>query len=185
MALAHAILAALMDCPCSGYDLRKRFESSVGFFWQASFQQIYRELDKLAEQGLVQSEAITQQARPDKKLFAVTESGQALLQAWLQEPCELPPLRDALLVKMFAGFLVPRETMLAQLQAHRQLHQERLAVYQQIQQQSFSQPSDLPEPALYRYLTLRNGMRLEAEWLNWCDEAMDLLAQSKNVSTTN
>ncbi len=66
MALAHAILAALLDCPCSGYDLRKRFEGSVGFFWQASFQQIYRELGKLEELGWVESEAIVQQGRPDK-----------------------------------------------------------------------------------------------------------------------
>jgi hypothetical protein len=41
-----------------GYDIRKRFEGSVGFFWQANFQQIYRELGKLEEQGLVRSEAI-------------------------------------------------------------------------------------------------------------------------------
>ena len=52
MALAHAILATLMDCPCSGYDLRKRFEGSVGFFWQASFQQIYRELGQARRAGV-------------------------------------------------------------------------------------------------------------------------------------
>jgi DNA-binding PadR family transcriptional regulator len=179
MALAHAILATLMDCPCSGYDLRKRFEGSVGFFWQASFQQIYRELGKLEEQGLVQSEAIVQQARPDKKMFAVTKAGEALLQDWVRVSCEMPPLRDELLVKMFAGFMVPRATMLAQLREHRSLHQERLALYRQIQQSAFAQPAQLPESELFRYLTLRNGIRLETEWLNWCEEALGLLEASK------
>jgi DNA-binding PadR family transcriptional regulator len=175
MALAHAILATLMDCPCSGYDLRKYFESSVGFFWQASFQQIYRELGKLEEQGLVKSEAHVQQGRPDKKVFAVTGDGEAFLQEWIQTPCEMSPLRDDLLVKMFAGFVVPRETILVELKNHRSLHQERLAVYQQIQQSTFANLGSLPEKDLFRYLTLRSGIRFEMEWLAWCEEAIALL----------
>lgn len=179
MALAHAILATLMDRSCSGYDLRKRFEGSVGFFWQASFQQIYRELGKLEEQGLVESEAIAQQSRPDKKVFAVTRDGEAFLQAWIQAPCEMAPLRDELLVKMFAGFVVPRETILKELNAHRSLHQERLATYQQIQQNAFTNPANLSEKELFRYLTLRNGIRFETEWLAWCEEAIATLTVNR------
>jgi DNA-binding PadR family transcriptional regulator len=175
MALAHAILAALMDCPCSGYDLRKRFEGSVGFFWQASFQQIYRELGKLEEQGLVESEAVSQQGRPDKKVFVVTVAGEAFLQAWIQTPCEMAPVRDELLVKMFAGFTVPKEAILMELKAHRALHQERLAVYQQIQQTTFANPDNLSEAEQFRYLTLRNGIQFEMGWLAWCEEAIAIL----------
>jgi DNA-binding PadR family transcriptional regulator len=178
MALAHAILATLMDYPSSGYDLRKSFEGSVGFFWQASFQQIYRELGKLEEQGLVQSEAIAQQGRPDKKVFAVTRDGEAFLQAWIQTPCEMAPLRDDLLVKMFAGFVVPRETILTQIREHRALHQERLAVYQQIQQNAFANPGNLSEKDRFRYLTLRNGIQFEIGWLAWCEEAIAILSQN-------
>ena len=127
---------------------------------------------------MVQSEAIVQQARPDKKVFAVTEVGQTFLRDWIQVSCEMPPLRDELLVKMFAGFMVPRATMLAQLREHRSLHQARLALYQQIQQSAFAQPDKLPESELFRYLTLRNGIRLETEWLNWCEEALGLLETS-------
>jgi DNA-binding PadR family transcriptional regulator len=179
MALAHAILATLMDCPCSGYDLRKRFEGSVGFFWQASFQQIYRELGKLEEQGLVQSEGIAQQGRPDKKMFSVTAAGEGFLQSWIQQPCEIAPLRDDLLVKMFAGFVAPRETILLELNAHRRLHQERLAVYQQIKQNAFANPANLSEKDLFRYLTLCNGIQFEIGWLAWCEEAITLLGTSK------
>ncbi|MEM9452201.1 MAG: PadR family transcriptional regulator [Cyanobacteria bacterium P01_E01_bin.6] len=175
MALAHAILAALMDCPCSGYDLRKRFEGSVGFFWQASFQQIYRELGKLENQELVKSEAIAQQGRPDKKVFAVTQDGEAFLQAWIQEPCDMAPVRDALLVKMFAGFVVSTETMIQELKEHQLLHQERLAVYQQIQQNAFVEPAQLSEKDRFQYLTLRNGIHYETGWLAWCEEAIATL----------
>jgi DNA-binding PadR family transcriptional regulator len=177
MALAHAILATLMDCPSSGYDLRKRFEASVGFFWQASFQQIYRELGKLEEQGLVQSQAIAQQGRPDKKIFAVTDDGEAFLQAWIQTPCEMAPLRDDLLVKMFAGFTVPREAMLLELREHESQHQERLTVYRKIQQNSFANPANLSEKELFRYMTLRSGIQFETGWIAWCQEAIAMLGE--------
>ncbi|MBW4478584.1 MAG: PadR family transcriptional regulator [Tolypothrix brevis GSE-NOS-MK-07-07A] len=176
MALAHAILATLLDCPCSGYDLRKRFEASVGFFWQASFQQIYRELAKLEEQGLVQSQAIAQQGRPDKKMYAITRDGEGFLQEWIQTPCEMPPLRDELLVKIFAGFIVSKETVLMELENHQVQHQERLVVYRQIQQNFYANPENLSEKELFRYLTLRSGIRFETEWLAWCEEAIAVLS---------
>jgi DNA-binding PadR family transcriptional regulator len=185
MALAHAILAALLDCPCSGYDLRKRFEGSVGFFWQASFQQIYRELGKLEEQGWVESEAIVQQGRPDKKVYAVTAVGETVLQDWIQEPCEMAPLRDELLVKMFAGAVVPRAVMLKQLREHRQQHQERLAVYEQIQSNAFADLTVLSEQAQFQYLTLRNGIGFEQAWLAWCEEAIGLLEVESRESSFN
>ncbi len=181
MALTHAILATLLDRPCSGYDLRKQFEGSVGFFWQASFQQIYRELAKLEEKGLVQSEAIVQQGRPDKKVFAVTGDGEAFLQAWMQTSCEMAPIRDELMVKMFAGFMIPREAILMELEEHRCLHQERLAVYQQIQRNAFAVPENLSERELFRYLTLCSGIQYEQGWLKWCEEAIALLTPLQPV----
>lgn len=51
MALSYAILAALFNQPCSGYDLVKRFNKSVECFWSASHQQIYKALAKLEEEA--------------------------------------------------------------------------------------------------------------------------------------
>ncbi|MBD3885359.1 PadR family transcriptional regulator [Phormidium tenue FACHB-886] len=177
MALSHAILATLLNQPCSGYDLRKRFEGSVGFFWQASFQQIYRELSKLEEQGLLSSETIHQQNRPDKKVYQMTEVGKDYLKAWIAEPCSITPSRDDLLVKVFAGYLVPMETFLAELRQHCKQHQERLTVYRQIEQQFFVNPESLPLEEKFRYLTLLNGIRYESEWLAWYEEAIAILSE--------
>ncbi|MCL6435209.1 MAG: PadR family transcriptional regulator [Leptolyngbyaceae cyanobacterium HOT.MB2.61] len=133
MALVHAILAVLVEEPCSGYDLRKRFEGSVGFFWKASFQQIYRELTKLEEQGLLSSQAIQQESRPDKKIYSVTEAGRQYLSKWIAQPSEVNPPKDDLLVKLFAGYLVPQETVLQELEHHRQQHLKQLSIYQTIE----------------------------------------------------
>ena len=56
MALGHSLLAALVNGPASGYDLSKLFDSGMSDFWRASSQQIYAELRKLDEQGLIEGE---------------------------------------------------------------------------------------------------------------------------------
>jgi DNA-binding PadR family transcriptional regulator len=181
MALVHAILAALVAQPCSGYDLRKQFEGSVGFFWKASFQQIYRELTKLEEQGFLAAQAIQQENRPDKKIYSVTEAGKAYLSEWIAEPSTASPIKDDLLVKLFVGYLVPQPTILAELEKHRQQHMEQLSVYQAIVQQYFQHPETFSVEARFQYMTLRNGIRYETEWLAWCDEAIQFLSTESHA----
>lgn len=175
MALAHAILVALLDCPSSGYDLAKRFDGSVGFFWDASHQQIYRELARLETVGAIQSETIQQATRPNKKLYAITAQGQTLLADWMRAPSPLSPLKDDLLVKLFGGYLVEPSLILQELRHHRKLHQTRLVEYQAIEERFFPDIEALSLPQTYQYLTLRNGIQYEQGWLKWCDEALSTL----------
>lgn len=177
MSLAQAILISLADCPKSGYDLAKAFDGSVGFFWEATHQQIYRELTKLENQGWLSGQNIAQAGRPDKKLYSVTELGYTQLREWVAQPCNLPPNKNELLLKIFSGDLVPQPLILQEVQRHRQLHVDQLAIYQSIEQQYFADPQALSPKAKFQYLTLRCGMRLETEWIAWCDEAIATLAQ--------
>lgn len=175
MALAQAILALLYDCPCSGYDLAKQFDSSVGFFWKASHQQIYRELSKLEAQSWVSYETIAQTGKPDKKLYRVTEIGKKQLTDWLNQQSEPMPAKDELLVKIFVGYLASPQTLLLELHRHRQIHQQKLQAYEQLKEQYFSKPTELSLAAKFRYLTLKRGIHDEKSWLTWCDEAIELL----------
>ncbi|WP_392535061.1 PadR family transcriptional regulator [Nostoc sp. C117] len=175
MALAHAILAALVEAPCSGYDLAKRFDGSVGFFWSASHQQIYRELSKLEEQGWISCESIVQAGRPDKKLYKVTDLGKQHLKEWIAKPSEPTPIKDDLLVKIFAGHVADNGTILADLERHQQAHVKKLSTYKDLEQEYFQNPQDLPESAKFQYLTLLNGITYETHWLAWCDRVMELL----------
>ncbi len=177
MALAHALMASLIEEPCSGYDLSKRFGGSVGFFWNASQQQIYRELTKLEVHGWISAEVISQQSRPDKKIFSATEFGRKQLIEWITEPCEPTDLRDDLLVKVFAGYLVPRHILREELRHHRAAHLNKLAVYRDIEQKYFSQSQQLGVKDQFVYMTLRRGIRSETDAVAWCDEAIELLRQ--------
>ncbi len=174
MALSHALLSLLLYKPCSGYDLAKRFDSSVegsvGFFWDASHQQIYRELTRLEEQGWLRSETIHQESRPNKRIYYVTDEGKSAFQAWVAQPIAMSPIKDELLVKVFGGHAVPRATILAELNHHYHQHQQRLAIYRNIEQQFFQNPDALPTDRMFIYLTLRFGISYEQMWLTWYDE---------------
>lgn len=180
MALAHAILSVLVTSPCSGYDLAKKFdqsvEGSVGFFWEASFQQIYRELNRLEEKGWLQAEKVLQENRPDKKIYSVTDLGKQQLCEWIAEAETATSIKDDLLVKLYAGYLVKRETILEKLETQRREHQQKLVIYQEIEKKFFQEPQYLSDELKFNYITLRRGIHYERGWLAWCDEIIAFLS---------
>ncbi|MBF2063111.1 MAG: PadR family transcriptional regulator [Calothrix sp. C42_A2020_038] len=175
MAISHAILAALLDSACSGYDLSKKFAGTVGFFWHATQQQIYRELSKLEEEGYIVAEVVKQEGRPDKKVFSVTETGKEYLRRWILEPSEVSPIKDELLVKVFASCVVPKNKIIKELENHRAQHQDKLKAYRAIAEKYFVDPQTLPLAEKYRYVTLQQGIRYEVEWLKWCEDTIEFL----------
>jgi DNA-binding PadR family transcriptional regulator len=177
MALAYAILTLLVEHPHSGYDITKKFDGSVGFFWKATHQQIYRELAKLETQNWVHSEVIPQAGRPDKRLYALTDLGKQQLLAWLAEATEPMTIKEELLIKLSVGYLASPEQMVQELERHRQIHLDKLAIYRQLEQKHFQNLSAVSEPLKYSYLTLRRGIHYETDYVAWCDEAIALLNQ--------
>jgi hypothetical protein len=85
---------------------------------------------------------------------------------------EIAPIKDDLLVKLYAGHLVPCQTILAKLEAHRRQHQQRLTIYQEIKHQHFKNPQALSKTLKFQYMTLLRGIHYETGWLAWCDEIM-------------
>lgn len=175
MSLSHAILTCLIEAPHSGYDLSKVFSESVSYFWNASQQQIYRELGKLETQGYIISEVIPREGRLDKKIYSITEEGKEYLIEWMKKPSEPDVIREDLLVKIFAGSLVPIKVLIEDVERHRRIHQDKLAKYREIEQEKCANKTELTKAEKLRYLVLRAGIRYESEWINWCDEALEML----------
>src|SRR5687768_10605550 len=86
MALEHALLVSLTERAGSGYELARRFDKSIGYFWSATHQQIYRVLKRMEESGWVDGEAVAQDGKPDKKVYSVNAAGRAELARWIAEP---------------------------------------------------------------------------------------------------
>lgn len=102
MALRDAVLAALLGGESSGYDLAKSFDASVANFWTATPQQLYRELDRLAADGLIEARVVQQERRPTKRIFSLTPAGHAAIMAFTAAPPKPSTFRNELLIKVNA-----------------------------------------------------------------------------------
>ncbi len=51
MSLPHVLLTSLLERPNTGFELARRFDRSMGFFWNATHQQIYRELNNMLKKA--------------------------------------------------------------------------------------------------------------------------------------
>ncbi|MBN9196079.1 MAG: PadR family transcriptional regulator, partial [Microbacterium sp.] len=94
MSLRYALLAILRVGPLSGYDLQKQFSQSVGHVWHAPDSQIYPELRKMETLGLIEGEEQTRGARGTRRVYHVTEAGDASYREWMQSPIDYLRVRD-------------------------------------------------------------------------------------------
>src|SRR5436190_13301845 len=140
MALEHAILVSLSERPASGLDLTRRFDRSLGFFWQATHQQIYRVLARMGADGWVRVKRVAQQGRPDKKVYAVSAAGRRELTRWLAAPTPMEQFRSEVAVKLRGASYGERESLLAQVREQRAEHAARLAHYEQLAARDFPRP---------------------------------------------
>lgn len=171
MSLPHAILTALLERPSSGLELTRRFDRSIGYFWSATHQQIYRELGRLEAEGLIRALPAEQPARGQKKAYEVLPAGRAELARWTSASQDPKPHRDAMLLRLRAAAVVGTEGLAADLRRHRELHERQLAEYREIEQRDFPPGKDGPEDRL-RHLVLRAGIDLETFWTRWLDHAL-------------
>jgi DNA-binding PadR family transcriptional regulator len=179
MALEHAILVALTEHSGSGYELARRFDKSIGYFWSATHQQIYRVLKRMDEAGWVDGEAVAQDGRPDKKVYRVSESGRAELSRWIAEPAEIGVLRGELAVKIRGAAHGDIDALCTEVARHRDTHAERLDLYRLMEKHDFSAPEQLSGTELHQYLVLRGGIRVEEGFTQWCDEVLNALGNSQ------
>src|ERR1700761_7799340 len=139
VALGDAILVCLTERPMTGYELAKTFDSSIGFFWKADHQQIYRELTKLRERGHVQGREVVQSGKPNKLVYTLTAEGKAALRHWAARPSAPPSIKDDMLVRLCALEAIDIEPMRADLMARLEHHRDRLARYERVQAKRFPQ----------------------------------------------
>ena len=176
MSLPHAILTALLERPSSGLELTRRFDKSIGYFWSATHQQIYRELGKLEAEGFIRTLPTEQPARGQKKSYEVLPAGRAELARWTAASQDPKPLRDAMLLRLRASAVVGTAGIEADLRRHLGLHERQLAEYEEIETRDFPPGKDTPQDRL-RHLVLRAGIDLETFWTQWLTHALEEFEQ--------
>lgn len=167
MALDHVLLVALRERGGSGLELARRFERSIGFFWHASHQQIYRTLARMTDDGWLEVADVAQEGRPDRRDYAITPLGERVLADWLAAPTATERFRSELAVKMRAASYGDRAALLAQVAERLGEHRARLHAYRSMAAEQFPDPARLGGAALDRWLVLRGGLLMEEFWIAW------------------
>ncbi|ODU58808.1 MAG: PadR family transcriptional regulator [Comamonadaceae bacterium SCN 68-20] len=181
MSLPHALLTALIEHPCSGAELAERFDRSIGHFWHATHQQIYRELNRLEAQGLVKSTPMLG-SRGRKRSYEVLPQGRSELQRWTLEQEDPKPLRDALMVRLRADAAVGPCGLEEEMRRRLQWHEAKLALYQQIAVTDFGRQKRLGRAGQLRSLVLEAGIQQEQVWIDVVRKALDLLSSPADSS---
>lgn len=177
MSLRHVLLTMLLEKPATGYDLTRTFEEQLRYFWQATHQQVYRELASLLTDGCVKVSTVAQDDKPDKKIYRISRTGERALSEWLRTPPAHRPVNDGVLIRLLGGNLLGRTEMIAMLEREHQYHKSRLSEYQAIARTVFPSGATAKMDLRLRgkYLTLRKGIRLEKARIEWTEEAIELL----------
>jgi len=100
MSIKYAVLGFLSWQPLTGYDLKKLFAGSTFFYWSGNSNQIYKTLVQLHQAGLVVNQIEQPESGPARKVYSLTEAGQAELRNWLLSAPESPQLRNSFLVQL-------------------------------------------------------------------------------------
>ena len=174
MALEHALLVALSEQPATGLDLARRFGRSIGFFWTASHQQIYRVLAPDGRRRLGRDER-GRPDRPPRQEGVRRDRGRGAAcwpRGWPHPPTPGPCAAS------WPSSSAARRTATARpcSRARRATvadHATRLDHYEQLQQRDYPDPDALAGADLDQYLVLRGGIRLEQFWVDWLTEYLD------------
>jgi len=175
VSLRYAILTGLNERPATGLELARRLDRSIGYFWNASHQQIYRDMDRLESDGWVseiEQEGPPQKGRPRR--FAITDAGREALTAWVQQVDEPAGTRDALLVRVRAAASLGAAQVRQTVAHHLAAHERALLTYQEIEARDFAGDEPTSETALL-HLVLRRGIETEESWVRWCREVLDVV----------
>lgn len=170
----YVLLGALAaQGPMTGYDLRQWVSTAIGHFWSESFGQIYPELKRLAEDGLVSPSDGVEGRKPHR----ITPSGRAALGAWLERQPQPETARSELLLKLYFGRYLGTQTARDLLTGARDRAAERCAALEQATAE-LRRGDTRGEELLFSLLVADRGLaaaRAERDWATRALKAVDAL----------
>lgn len=171
--LKYAILGMLSLESLTGYDIYLKFNVAIGEFWTAKHSQIYPELKKLTEEGLVSYNIEISGTSLEKKVYSITPAGMKDFLEWLNrsEPMQPTP-KDVFRLRLFYAAELEPEKRIAMIQEELKGHEARLA-HLKGKLDGFGSVTDKNSPRFYDKLVLTGAIMREqthCEWLKKCLE---------------
>jgi PadR family transcriptional regulator AphA len=161
-ATAYVILGMVRSGPKSGYEIKALVDRTTRFFWAASYGQIYPELKRLSEAGLIEGVDSPTGGRK-RTVYEITADGEEELKAWLRQPPSTYEMREEGLLKLFFADALPREEAIEILRAMRAY---RLDVAGQLRAME-PQKSEIEDA--FPLIVLRGGIEFTEFIADWCE----------------
>jgi DNA-binding PadR family transcriptional regulator len=176
MSLEHAILGFLNYEPMSGYDIKKIVDISVSHFWPAVQSQIYKTLARMENEGWLTVDTISQDPRPPRKVYHLTESGKNELFRWLNEPQPASEVRLAWLIQIFFGGRLQDTMVIALLEHQLNLQRKKLKGYSSIPEENQeAMQNDAPRERFFWMLTVDYGVAQAIAQVKWLEAAINTI----------
>lgn len=169
----YVILGLLSHEELTGYEIKKRIDTTLKYFWSASYGSIYPALNDLVNRGLATKKEETK-GRRQKVIYTITESGRDYLKKWLTLPIEKDELRYETLLKLFFGNEKGEEQAIIHIEAFEKKIEEELP-YLLCAKTTLNKNLNDDSAHKYYLLTVEFGIKTYQTYLEWCKEAKKLL----------
>lgn len=179
---SHLILGMLRKGPKSGYEIKAQADISTRFFWAISYGQIYPELKRLDEAGLIEGVTDPDDGR-QRRVYSITPLGEEALREWLTDSGELhSELRHEGVLRFFFADALDHGERVALLHSmrtkHEQLREELLQIAPGAEEASGKGGNSLS------LLTLETGISYQEFFIELCDRLERRLAETDTESIT-
>ncbi len=171
------ILGLLSHEDLTGYEIKKRMDTSLRYFWGASYGSIYPALNDIVNRGLAAKRDGAENKRT-KIIYSITEKGREYLRVWLRAPAERDELRYETLLKLFFGNEGGKEQAIEHIEAFEKKINEELP-YLFYASEMLRNGMDADDTHKYYLLTVEFGIKTYKTYLEWCKEAKLMLEEDK------
>ena len=177
--LRYVILGLLSKEPMAGYDIKKAFEGEIGDFWYSNHSQIYPELNRMEQEGLISGHEAIVGSKLTKKKYTITDSGNTVFGEWLNESLNaLPPTRDEFAMKVYFMDSADQPLLVTLFEEEIARHEEKLTYLESRWQMLFGTTN--PKERYFGHsLILERASRREKDHLTWLHEAYNRLPGKK------
>lgn len=167
------ILGLLSHEDLTGYEIKKRMDTALKYFWGASYGSIYPALSDLVGRGLAIKRDGAVNGR-NKLIYSITEEGRAYLKGWLALPVEKDELRYETLLKLFFGNEMGTKQTLLHIEAFQEKIGSQLP-YLLDAEQILKENINEDKAHKYYLLTVEFGIKTYRAYLEWCEETKKIL----------
>lgn len=168
------VLGLLSHEPMTGYEIKKRIDSSLHFFWSGSFGSIYPTLTQLEVEGKVTKENVSSNGR-EKISYSITEQGKDALKDWLSKPTDKDELRYETLLKLFLGNEIGLDNMNAHIERFEAKCRGELKILNAFAKNLEAALDN--DTHKHYYLTVKFGIKTYESYLNWCAESKEQIKE--------